>query len=90
MTEPDTDAAPDLDFARRLQEFIAATVIGDGEGVELTTQTDLLLSGLVDSLGVVMIVEWIEADLDLTIDPGDVVLENFQTIDSIVGFVATA
>ncbi len=55
-------------------------------GVDIATDTDLLLSGLVDSLGVVQIVGWLEDRLDVQIDPVDIVLENFETVDSMVAF----
>ena len=42
---------------------------------------------MVDSLGVVLIVEWIERHLGRPIDPTDVVLENFQTVDAMMEFL---
>ena len=48
--------------------------------------TDLLLTGLVDSLGVVELVGWLEDRLGEEIDPVDVVLENFQSVDRMVAF----
>lgn len=48
--------------------------------------TDLLLTGLVDSLGVVEIVAWIEDRLGIEVDPIDVVLSNFRTVDAIVAY----
>jgi len=48
--------------------------------------TDLAETGLVDSLGVVEIVHWMEEELDVEIDPGDVVLENFRTVDLMCDF----
>ena len=68
--------------------FIRTAVIAEDEVIGTTT--DLLLTGLVDSLGVVMIVEWIEAELFVTIDPADVVLEHFQTVEAMLGFVRQA
>ena len=41
--------------------------------------TDLLLTGLVDSLGIVEIVAYLEETNDIVIDVLDVVIENFQT-----------
>ncbi len=49
-------------------------------------ETDLLLTGLVDSLGVVQVVAWIEDELGVAIDPIDVTLENFQTAKQMVAF----
>jgi acyl carrier protein len=48
--------------------------------------TDLLLTGLVDSLGVIDIVAWLEDRLGVDIDPVDIVLEHFQTVDRMVAF----
>ena len=81
----DAIAAPDGEFEAALLAFIADEVSledGDIEG-----STDLLMTGMVDSLGVVLIVEWIERTLDRTIDPADVVLENFQTVDAMMEFL---
>jgi acyl carrier protein len=56
-----------------------------GEPVE--PETDLLLTGLVDSIGVVRIVTWLEDHLEIEIDSVDVVIENFQTVALMVDFV---
>ena len=55
--------------------------------VEISSDTDLLLTGLVDSLGVVDIVAWIEDRTDVVIEPADIVLEHFQTVDLMISFV---
>lgn len=56
--------------------------------VELTLQadTDLLLTGAVDSLGVIRITQWLEDETGIDVDPADVTLENFQTIDRMVSY----
>ncbi|MDH4144335.1 MAG: acyl carrier protein [Acidimicrobiia bacterium] len=50
--------------------------------------TDLLLSGIVDSLGVVRIVHWLEERLGIDIDAADVTLDNFQTVDAMVDYAS--
>lgn len=60
------------------------TEITYGQPVE--ADTDLLLTGLVDSLGVIRIVTWMEDHLEIEIDPIDVVLENFQTVGLMVDY----
>ena len=54
---------------------------------EITLETDLLLTGLVDSLGVVQIVGWIEDELGIEVDPLDVVLDNFQTVGQMLAYI---
>lgn len=71
-------------FAAALIEMIQ-TEITFGEPVG--PDTDLLLTGLVDSIGVVRIVTWIEDYLEIEIDPVEVVVENFQSVALVVEFV---
>lgn len=77
---------PSTQFAERLVAFIEAEVATSDEPV--AADTDLLLSGLIDSLGVVMVSDWIQDELSIVIDPVDIVLENFQTIDRIVAYAS--
>lgn len=55
--------------------------------VEIVGDTDLLLTGLVDSVGVIEIVGWLQDEAGIDIDPMDVVLDNFQTVDAMTAFV---
>lgn len=73
-------------FADELLQMINAEVSFDPTET-ITPETDLLLTGLVDSLGVVQIVAWMEDRLGIEIEPVDVVLENFQTVDRMLAFV---
>jgi len=70
------------EFRQRLTTFIVDEVATADEAIE--ADTDLLLSGLVDSLGVVVLSDWIQDQLGIAIDPVDIVLENFQTVEAMV------
>lgn len=67
-------------------KFIGSEVSLDPDHV-ITGSTDLLLTGLVDSLGVIDIVGWIEDKHAVLIDPADITLENFQTVDQMVDYI---
>ena len=62
--------------------------VGVHDGEPVHAETDLLLTGIVDSLGVVQIVGWLEDRFGVAIDPGDVTLENFQTVQLMVRYLA--
>lgn len=47
-------------------------------GVPIDGNTELLMSGLVDSLGIVGLLAWLEEQIGVLIDPGLVTLENFE------------
>lgn len=73
-------------IAERLIKMITAEVSLDPTH-EIDADTDLLLTGLVDSLGVVQIVGWIEDELGIDVDPLDVVLDNFQTVGQMLAYI---
>lgn len=74
------------DLPSELMKWIADEVALD-PSTPITSDTELLVSGLVDSLGVVQIVSWLEERLDVHLDPVDVVFENFETPAKICEFV---
>ncbi len=65
------------------------TDIAAETGDAIDENTELLMSGLVDSLGIMNLVSWIEDQLGQQIDPGDVVIENFETPAAIMTFTAS-
>ena len=72
--------------AERLLRFVTTEVSVTGEPVDV--DTDLLLTGAVDSLGVIRITQWMEDELGVVVDPVDVTLENFQTVGCMVAYLA--
>lgn len=46
-----------------------------------------MISGLVDSIGVMRLVGFIEKNLEITIPPKDVTLENFGNVNTIVSYL---
>jgi len=45
----------------------------------ISADTELLMSGIVESLAVVTLIAWLEDQMRTAIDPGLVTLENFET-----------
>ncbi len=72
------------DTADRLLAFINAEISVSPEPIAV--ETDLLLTGAVDSLGVVRITQWLEDELGFEVDPVEVTLENFQTVSRMVSY----
>jgi acyl carrier protein len=70
----------------QILSFVNADVTLD-PSVEIVGDTDLLLTGLVDSVGLIEIVGWLEDEAGIAVDPIDVVLANFQTVDKMVALI---
>jgi len=52
-------------------------------GAELADDQELLLSGLLDSLGVMRLAGYLEAECSISVPPEDVILENFSSLRKI-------
>ena len=76
-------SVPD-DLQPRLIDMIVGEITF---GVPVEPTTDLLLTGLVDSVGVLRVVAWLETELGIEIDPTDVLLENFQTVELMMDYL---
>lgn len=75
------------DVASALIGFIQSDLLG-GRGPEaLGSDDDLLGSGLVDSLGVMRLIGFIEQELGIRVPPGDVTIEHFMTVDHICTYL---
>ena len=72
-----------MDPKQRIREFITTELLEGTYSGPLSDDQDLLLSGLVDSLGVVRMIDFLEQSMDVSIPPEDVTLENFQTVEKI-------
>lgn len=56
---------------------------------DLDSGTELFSSGILDSVSMVSLITFIEERTGSTVQPGDVTLENFDTVERISGYVAT-
>ena len=59
---------------------------GKGD-IELSPEDDLLGSGLLDSMGVMRLVGFVEETFNIKIPPEDIVIENFMHVKAITNYV---
>ena len=71
-----------------IRDFLRLEILNDG-AIEIGDEEDLLLGGIVDSLGVTRLIAYIEDTARITIPPEDVTLENFQTLVAIHAYVTS-
>lgn len=51
-------------------------------------ETDLIASGIIDSFGIVGVVDFIEERFGVTVDDADIDPENFRTVIAIVAYIS--
>jgi acyl carrier protein len=67
-----------------IRDFIVTTFPGDG--AEPDPGTDLLEAGIIDSIGVLTLVTWLEETFGFTVEDEDVVPENLGSIAGITAY----
>lgn len=74
------------DIKQALSDQIANEFL-DGNAGALTNETRLVEDEIIDSLGIFLLLGFIKERFGVEVDPEDVTLENFATIDDIAVLV---
>lgn len=62
--------------------------ISDVQPEEIDRQDDLLGSGIIDSMGMMKLVVFIEDELDIKIPDADMIVENFMSLQNIDNYLS--
>lgn len=71
-----------------LREYVHERLM-NGSNDELEESKDLLAGGIIDSLGILQLVTFIEEKFGIEIPDEDVTIENFNSLKSMTGYVAS-
>ena len=67
--------------------YIQERLLNGSKEVTVSPEADLLSSGLVDSIGMMQLIGFIENEFDFKVPPEDMIIENFLTIDAISSYI---
>ena len=70
-------------MTQKILDFIHRNLLGGRAGTQLAPEDDLLGSGLVDSIGMMQLVAFVEEEFKLKVPPEDMTIENFMTVEAI-------
>ena len=79
----------DLKVKAVIQAFIAREFIYDNQQTPLRHDFPLVEENIIDSLGIFRLIAFLEEQFDFKLEPEDIVLENFETINAIDALVAS-
>ena len=68
-------------------KYIQNNLLSGKSEIELLPEDDLLGSGLLDSMGVMRLVGFVEETFNIKIPPQDIVIENFMDVKAITKYV---
>ncbi len=70
-----------------IEKFLLAEVAADFGKQSLDPDEDLIEQRIIDSLGILKLVSFLEQTHGIKVMDEDIIPENFQTINTIIGFV---
>ena len=70
------------DISDRIKEFIVTELMFEDSSATLSDDTPLL-EGVIDSLGLMQMISFIEEEFDVAIDDAEVTASNFRTVADI-------
>ena len=72
-----------------LREFIQKE-LAQGRGADIKPEDDLLANGVIDSLGILQVVQFVEQKFSFQIPDEDVVIDNFRSIAALTDYLEKA
>jgi acyl carrier protein len=76
-----------MDCTEEVKEFIVEEFLPDITVDQLASDYDLLNGGVIDSLGLLKVIAWLEDRFEVVIDDLDIGPEDFRSVDAISRFV---
>ena len=71
-----------------VKQFITEEFVPDGDGNELKEDQSLLESGIIDSLGIMKLLVFIEEKFQLKVSDEELIPENFETLSTIANLIS--
>ena len=74
-------------YASTIRTFIVDTFMYDLDSSVLTGDFPLFEQGIVDSMGIFRLITYLQETFDIMVDPEEVVIDNFGTLNAITALV---
>jgi acyl carrier protein len=79
--------AADQQLEQSIRKFIASDIIYSQEGFPYADDASLLQEGVIDSLGVVELVAFVQKQFNVKVEQQEVVPDNFDSVAKLSAFV---
>ena len=76
-----------MNTTETLVRYVSQELLDGTNGANLQADDNLLTSGLIDSLGIIRLVNFIEDSFGVQVRPEDITIENFRTVNVIAEYL---
>ena len=74
-------------YLQSIKAYICDELVPDIELDQLPVDTDLLATGIIDSLSLVRLVVWIEEEFDISMGDIEIAPQDFRTVEKVSAFI---
>lgn len=75
----------DIEVKDKIREYILEATFDDVK--KITDDTLIFEEGVLDSMGLLFLIEFLQEEFNITTNDDELVVENFQSINNIVAFM---
>jgi acyl carrier protein len=72
---------------KKIINYIIEELHGGRTDLEISLSDDLLGGGLIESMGMMKLIQYIEEEFDFKVAPEDMLIENFMTVGDMVNYI---
>lgn len=81
------EPASNMNIESRIREYLATNLLFNSQGFPYPDDASLLREGIVDSIGVMELVSFVQAAFQIGVDQAEVTPENFDSVARLAAFV---
>ena len=70
-----------------IKQFLLQEFLGAEADVQISDDRDLFEAEILDSMGTMMLINFLEEEYDVEVDPDDVTLANFGSVSAVVAMI---
>jgi acyl carrier protein len=77
-----------MEVKEQIKQYIAENFLFSSNGFNMDDDESFLEAGVVDSLGVVELVSFVEETYNIEVPDDDIVPDNFDSVDNLAGYIS--
>jgi acyl carrier protein len=74
---------------KSINDFMQEEFLYDKPEIKITNDFNIIEQGILDSMDIFRLIQFIEEEIDISFEPEEMVQTNFQSINDIIRFVQT-
>jgi acyl carrier protein len=76
-----------MDINQQIRDYIAKNLLFSDNGFQFKDDDSFLNEGIVDSVGVMELISFVDSQYGLKVDPSEVSPENFDSVNKLAAFI---